>query len=623
MRVLLAIGCNAYDHAADLMGGEVDARKLFDVLTRESVGDYHPEASQLLLSPTLDEVRSALAKALTTHGRLDTFTFYFAGHGAVGAGSFYMAVKDTCPEAQAFTALALSDLLRMLNEAAPSQSNLVIDACEGGGMIEDLGQVLKAGLRGDAGTPGITLLAMAAQNQAAVGAADGGLGTQVLLDCVEGREFVQDYAEALDLSEIGRKVAARLRPFGQNPVIWGMNLFSAPRFCRNPAYGADPSRPLREISQAAPQVMWDHYDALWNVYASVDEAWNPRAFANAVEAVLPAMAERPEDIAAFIDRFAAAASERAERAGDAFRRAEVLATLGVCLLPHLDSHAVSEAARRALVACGEASLRAGRLLEAQLQDDPDALLSHDGGGLADLFYLPLRVARVLAWMAAASEAFGAGDTRRAEAETLFGSTLDLVLAHYGAAVTAMSDAQAPAWLLVGAKATSLGLIDQAETLVSLVFNTFVAAHGQLARCGIPAERVLDYLTARAAGDFTGVGELIEQPNETLAVLLRLATRLDLGDVFDPVLWRIDGTALGAYAPSDFSSFGAEMMLEGENLQWGVGYDIFRTDELAASWPATPEPTAGLQATLAMFASLLYPDRVAWFRLPIDSVGAGS
>ncbi|WP_313552700.1 caspase family protein [Brevundimonas sp.] len=617
MRVLLAIGCNVYDHAPDLRGAEVDARRVFEALIREDIGDYDAKVSCLLLSPTLEDVRRALGEALTSHGQVDTFTFYFAGHGAVRAGSFYMSLRDTRPEGQAFTALALADLLRMLNEAAPAQSHLVIDACEGGGLIADLDVVLKSGLKGDAGTPGVTLLAMAAQNQAAAGTPEGGLGTQTLLDCIEGREFIQDQAEALDLSEIGRKVSERMRPFGQNPVIWGLNLFSTPRFCRNPAFGSDPSKPLRDISQAAPAVMWSHYDALWTAYASVDDAWTPRAFADVVDGVLSALADRPDDVAAFVDRFAVAVCERAERARDAFRPAEVLATLGVCLLPYLDEIAISEAARRLVARCGDASLDAGRLLAKELAEDPDALLSRDGGGLADLFYLPLRVTRVLAWLGTTSDAFAMGDSRRAQADALFEETLEAVLEHYVCAVTTMSDGQAPAWLLAVSKAMELGLTAQAETLVCLAFNAFVAVKGQLARSDIPPGDVLAYLLARQAGDFSGADEFVERPGETLAVLLRLAARLDLGEVLDPLLWAIDGTATAVYAPLDFSRFGMDMMANGSNLQWGVGYDVFRTGDVAASWPELPVPEGRLQEVLAAFASLLYPDRVAWFRLPLQ------
>jgi hypothetical protein len=101
--------------------------------------------------------------------------------------------------------------------------------------------LLKSNVLGDAGTPGITLVATSAQDQYSVESPAGGLGTGAILDCIEGRDFVQDTASALDLVEIGRRVSARLRETTeQSPVVWGLNLYGPPRFCRNARYGSDP-----------------------------------------------------------------------------------------------------------------------------------------------------------------------------------------------------------------------------------------------------------------------------------------------------------------------------------------------------------------------------------------------
>jgi uncharacterized caspase-like protein len=144
-----------------------------------------------------------LREVLFSNGKIDTFTCFFAGHGGVRSGSFYMLVRDSASEALSFSALSLSDLFLAIGEAAPSQSNIVIDACEAGGLIADLGVLLKSNLLGDAGTPGITLVATAAQDQYSGETPAGGLGTDAILDCIEGRDFVQDTASALDLVEIG------------------------------------------------------------------------------------------------------------------------------------------------------------------------------------------------------------------------------------------------------------------------------------------------------------------------------------------------------------------------------------------------------------------------------------
>lgn len=619
MRLLISIGCNVYDHVPVLKGAEADAHRMFEALIRPDVGEYDPARSKLLLSPSMDELRQALRDVLFSNGAIDTFTFFFAGHGGVRAGSFYMWLRDSRPDAQSITALSLSDVFRNLNEAAPAQSNIIIDACESGGLIADLGVLLKPDVRGDVGTPVVTLVATSAQNQYSGETQAGGLGTNAILDCIEGRDFVQDNASALDLVEIGRRISTRLRTTDQSPVVWGLNLYGPPRFCRNPRYGADSARPLRAVIQdwpsASDALVREHYDELWQAYASVSGNWNPRAFTNVVDTVLSPLALTPEVFAGVAERFGAAVLERADLSDDVFRRALVSAALTVCLLPHLEHEAVACAARRLVHTTGAALIAAGSQLAADLTTDHYALLAKRGGGLSDLFYLPLHVAQTLGWTAAAPWLFNADDVRRLEADAMFTTLLRLILTHYSGSILTISDAQAPFWAVSLSCAVNLGLVEEANELAGLLFHSFVTCQGQLARRDIPPEKTLDYLLARRANDFSQVDDLVERPNESLTVLMKAAVLLGLGEVFDESLWKIDGVSFAAYLNADYSEYGADRMTGGQNLVWTVGHDVFRVADLFQTWPEpSPHPRSDLMAGMAVLASLLYSDRVPWFCL---------
>jgi len=385
MRILISIGCNLYDDANTLTGAETDAQRIFDALVRPEVGDYDSNRSRLLLSPSIDEVRTALREALFSNGVIDTFTFFFAGHGGMRAGSFYMWVRDTRSEAQSITALSLSDLFRSINEATPNQSNIIIDACESGGLIADLGVLLKSDMLGDAGTPGITLVATSAQNQFSGETDLGGFGTNAILDCIEGRDFVQDTASVLDLVEIGRRVSSRLKTADQCPVVWGLNLYGPPRFCRNPHFGSDPARPLREIVRSWPANSGtstrEFYDALWRAYASVSDEWEPRSFSDVVSASLSPLASTPDLLAGFVERFGDAVMERAQFSVDPFRRAQVSAALAVSLLPYIQSEAVERSVARFVEVTGDQLSTAGSQLLDDLREDSYALMAGGSGAL--------------------------------------------------------------------------------------------------------------------------------------------------------------------------------------------------------------------------------------------------
>lgn len=145
MRVLLCVGCNAYEHATALFGAEADATRIYRALISENAGGYDDSVSELKLSPTLGELREAVRQTLfRSTERIDTFTFFFAGHGAVQAGGFYMWLRDTTASAQSMTGFSLSELLRGVAEAGPSQTNIIIDACHSGGLIKDLSGLLAA-----------------------------------------------------------------------------------------------------------------------------------------------------------------------------------------------------------------------------------------------------------------------------------------------------------------------------------------------------------------------------------------------------------------------------------------------------------------------------------------------
>jgi hypothetical protein len=616
VRALLAIGCNSYDHATQLTGAERDAQRIFDALSRPHVGDYDISRSSLLLSPTLDEVRRALKDVLFADPRPETFTLFVAGHGSVAAGAFYMWLKDSNPRALSVSALSLADIFRSLNESAPLQSNIIIDACESGGLIEDLGVLLKPSLLGNSGTPGLTLLASAAQDQLASETSEGGDGTVALLDCIEGRDFVQDHKETLDLVEIGMRVSQRLRSSGQNPIVWGLNLYGAAGFCKNPRFGSDPTSPLRQALQAWPvggdEFIGRNYDALWAAYSATGGVWDRKRFSAVVRAILLPSSMGPVVLSSVADRLAAAFLQKSLQARDPFRRVEVASTLAVALLSSIGQQAVADTAQRLLDNACESLIDATAALVEDLSEDKYALLSSRGGILSELHELPPRLTKILGWAAAATS-LCRDASRRTEAETLFARVLRLAIEHYSNSILSFSDAQASGWCVVLSTCARLGLREEGEQVAGMLFNSLIQCEGRLASADVPRDRALEYLIARRESNFSNCLELVARPIASLTVLLKASVVLDLQDVFDESLWKIDGLAFGAYLPADYANYGDPLMEGGDNLVWTIGQDVFRTEDFTASWPTLrAAPQNSLVGSLALTASLLYPDRQAWF-----------
>ncbi|NMX50135.1 caspase family protein [Pseudomonas veronii] len=616
MRILLAIGCNEYEHLTDLESAEDDAERIFNALVKPEVGQFDSEHSLFLASPTIDQVRVALKKTLFDNPQIENFTFFFAGHGGVSSGSFHMWLRDTSPKVQSMTALSLAELFRFLNETSPKQSNIIIDACQSGGLISDLGVLLKPELIGDAGTPALTLIATSAKNQASGETRAGGIGTNAILDCIEGRDFVQDNASVLDLVEIGRRISKKLEVHGQNAIVWGLNLYGPPSFCRNPRFGTDPNTSLRSLIHDWPanldKVIRDNYNGVWSVYGALDRQWCASHFVSLVNSLLNPCRENDLVLIGCAERLAITFSTKAVQAKDVYRPPLVTAGVVTCLLPSLGGGLVNAGAISLTHKFVDELLAVNESLIESLKNNKYCLLPKEGGGFVEFYQLPLRISKILGWAGAGY--LCASESQRGEAAQQFAELLRLMLEIYSGSLIALSDAQASHWEVSLAVARTLGLNEASEQLIGLLFNSVIECEGRLSRYDIAPEKALSYLLSREYGNFKNNYGLVEKPIETLSVLLRAAKIFELEDVLDEDLWQIDGLSFSCYRPDSYANYSLEVMEGGANEGWQIGYDVFRIDDFIKSWTISSRSDEDMVDKLSVIGSLLLEDRVPWFCL---------
>jgi hypothetical protein len=613
-RTLIAIGCDAYDNLTPLAGAENDAQRVFDAMLPEQTGDYDRASSFVIRSPTVQDLRDALRASLFDAPGIETLTIFFAGHGAVGPGSYYMALRDTRPDALSATALSLAELLRMIAEAAPAQTYLIIDACEAGGLVADLNAILKSELLGRSGTPGLSLLAMAASDEGALEAGGEGVGTTALLDCISGKTFLHGSRPTLDLVEIGRSVSERVQRAGlQSPVVWGLNLAGLATFCRNPHAGTG-NAPLRDLLAAwadpeTEEIIRAALPRFWETYVTLPSRWDPRVFLDYLSPILADLSAKPAALVAFSQRIAESFGARAAESVDPFREIELKTAVTVALLPYSDSPEIEAflteqcaiLARDVVAALDEA-------IEA-LTTDRFALLH---GGLSDLYYLPIRVTRLLGWAGFVAHADAAGSSDSADVRARLETIFDQILEHYGLTLVAMSDTQAPALAMAVTGAVAQDLSEQAETLVSSMFASLVDCGGRPSRPDLEPTKVLSYLIARGEHALDQVLDLVAQPTELGAVILMSSRLVGLEDTFDHSLHEIDHVPLNAFIATDYRQFGNEVIESGGNATYLVGHDFWTIEELAALWPSVRAPMSRSVRLTVALASPVFPDRCAWF-----------
>jgi len=588
---------------SSLRGAEVDAAQVFKILIEQNVGNYNPKKSALLLSPTLAELTSHLNQALFERGKIDTLTLFFAGHGHVSPASFVMCVSDTRISQATATGFSLTDLFLRISELAPVQTNIIIDACFSGGLVADLGILLRPTIMGDAGSPAVTLVATSARNEEAMEAADGGVGTTALLDCIMGTTFVNDASSSLDLAEIGRTVSERLTDrSGQTPIEWGLNLRGRSIFCRNPHY---------QVSADA-------------AFAK----WSPRGLLDALAPLLASHVNAPKDQVAHVERLSGGLVQRSKSSPELFHEIEVRSAAAVSLLEYCGID--DEHEEYIIGASLEISARVQEIVEIAcncISTNRFVLLTR-GSGLHDLFYLPLRISKLLGWAGAAwflDVICGSSGYNK----IVFKRLTELLIEYYGTAIKSMSDAQAP-YTVCGLRAAQImGATEQAEIVTNLLFNSMLSVQGNVAASHIAPDKVLEYLLMRRKCSFDRGSPLIARPSELATVLLKCARSLELADAFDEEMENLDHLSINAFVPNDYSQFARETIHEGRNFSFWVGNDIWAIDDLESAWPkeANMIPDRPAVACGAILSALLFPDRVPWFvlspefcRLPYKTVG---
>lgn len=620
-RVLLAIGCNQYDHLGPLGGAEHDAQQLFDALIKPEVGDYDPDTSRILLSPTADEVKGALKDILFGGEKPDTLTITFAGHGGVTAGSYYMATREARPDALSATSLALADLFRMIAEAAPQQTYIIIDACEAGGLTADLNVILKADLIGRLGTPGISLLATAASDEGAGENDEGGFGTSAVLACVNGDVVLQDTSAVLDLVEIGRAVSTRVSEAGgQMPVVWGLNLYGPPSFCKNPHAGTG-NAPLKSLLAAWPEPQSAKQIRalmlnLWEPYVTLPKKWDARAFIDHLAPAFESLKDSPKALSTFARRAADDFGAQAATSKDRFREIEVRAACAVALLPFAGSDEVAKE-------IGAMSIGIARLAESVLTGVVASLGEYEfaltNDGLVELYCLPIKLTRLFGWAGYVFQARAAAGENADSAKTLLADLSARLFETYALSIVSMNDSQAAHAAIALTAMNASGLREEGEQLIGHLFSSAVLCGGRVASRFIDPDRTLTYLLARHNGLLGKRLDLVAQPTELVAVLLRAAPLFDLADEFDNSLIQLDHLTINAYLPEAYLGFGAECIEAGINATFQIGHTVWTIEEIERAWPQFAQPGSLSLGLAAMLCALIFNDRVPWFLFPQKQV----
>lgn len=521
-----------------------------------------------------------------------------------------MCCRDTRADRVGISALPLNNILSLIQELDLRHANLIIDACNSGGVMGDFNRALSPDTIGSAATTGITLLAACAKDQFAAEVDGEGLCTNAVARCIDGTTFVQDLDLALDLTSVSAVVARSLREADQQPTFWGLNLTGRPNFCKNPHFSGD-SELRRTLAEAKPMALTSNVaKRLQRIYDELDHGWVPARLQRALMQALSG-GGGPISHLGFLHSLAAAMRQRAAQLPDPFREIEITVT---CLSPLLEycreypsiEHYVVERC----LELGHCIVQKCQEIHCELDRDEFALLGD--AGLGELFVLPRRITNLLGWLCWAILVNRSASEDAAAAERLAKQLLAGILEKYRGSIRAVSDTQAPALFTLGATLATTEARDELEELVGLYFLDLCDARGMIAGTDLDYSLIVDFLLAKS-GDRPDTKNATANPSAFLCVLLVLGAQLELDEAFDSGMSDLDHRNANAFVPETYSHFAHERIERGYNATLQIGNGIWQVADFRDRWKDLERPPADSTgiSLLSTACSLVYPDRVAW------------
>lgn len=618
-RVCICVGVINHEDSrlTQLKGTEVDAKSMFAALTDPEKGEYEKNLSALLLDPKKQELSTAVAD-LAYDEDVDTFTFFFAGHGAVKNDSFALCCTDTNCDRFIATAFPISELFQVLNDAQPRHSNVIIDSCEAAGMIADIGSLLKRSLS-RARSASISIFASSAANRSARETSDGGIGTCYVLDCIEGRKDCRVAKEYLSLDDIGEAVD---NEFGdQSPSVSSFNISGPSQFVRNPKVLSDQCDFVR-LPEFAPYVLpkikLESSEELWRLYIDAGEEIEVRTLQDRIESAIHGLEDSREQ-AGFIIGLSESFASRGSMSKDCFASVEILNAFLFATQVIEDETVRNEIVSYLLTQIYERLSRV--LIEVSDALSLDYGMLAKSEGIAEFYALPVRISKVAAWsLASTFLAQQRGNREFVIQRDVVSSILCRLKENYSQSFSLMSEEQAPYIFLISELAERFEFTSWSEEYISTLYADYFLVDRKIAKVWMPAEEIFSFFHWRCGGNSVSDEQFIAKPSELLLVLLyHFFARRQL-EIIRYDFEELDDTMASTFVPDRYSSFSDELISDGKNIHFQIGFDVFTAREfsefveehLMTAVEAAVGNVGKSALTVALLASLIYPDRILWF-----------
>ncbi len=616
MNALLCIGCNQYEFLNTLHGAERDAQAMFSALT--SGNFYSKHHAKLLLSPSIQDAAKEISSSLRQNN-IDVFTFFFAGHAGGKNGSFFLALRDSEPSALSTTALPLSRMFEMINEFKPRQVNIIVDGCQAGSSATSVSTLLHPENIGTIEASSVSFFGACAAGQSAGETKEGGLLTNHLLKALSGETSLVIQKPIIELSDVVDHVSKSVSQEDpeQQPTWWGLNLFGRGGLTRNPTFHINSPLPSLSMTTVDPNSQMgrrlvEFSSDLWEEYRLISKDFNPSRLNQLVGRLLAPKdidtSDRIAAISGLINSFTSVACAP----GELLSKHLCTSTFLVSLLPWTDDPNVGDFIRQQLHIDFEKTNELLENLRTEFSHDSDRLLANNGF-LSDIYYLPMRIARLLGLVGSISYIGYLLKIDTESSRTLHSNFVSSLLSTYPSQLIALDDEQAaPLYIFIKAS-IQFGWNHHGKAVIDHLYADATLHKGAFNRLDSGGDGALEYLLSITESELSSEKRTMANPSALLAVILLGGSWLKCDN--DWHLQAFDRKNLGIYLPDDFRDFAQKTILNGFTHTWQIGFGIWNTKQLATQFEeifSSREDRTKLSPeahSLCLLAAMLFPNRI--------------
>jgi len=616
MNVLLSIGCDQYDSLRPLAGAERDAQAMFETL--RSSDFYDESCSKLMCSPSKAEMEKAIASMLRGEP-IHVFTFFFAGHAGGKDGSFYLALPESEADALSLTSFPLSRLFDVVNEFKPRQVNVIIDGCEAGSSTNSLRTLLRPESVGTVHASSVAFLGACSAGEGAGESEEGGMLTTHLIKAIRGESNLMLHAPMIELMDVSAHVsdAVAAENPSQHPVFWALNLFGRGGFAPNPHFHISSPLPSLSLSSVASDSamgkrLSEFSAELWEEYRLTSREFDSARLLRLLRSLLSASDLRGSDRAAAISGLLRSFSSVAAVEGELLSQFLCIATCLVALLPWWDDPAVSELVKQELQLDFERTNALLAKLMGEFREKENRLFENSGF-LSDLYYVPLRITRLLGLVGAQTLIGRLLGFETDASKSFHREFVTALLTTYPKLLVTLDDEQA-APLYIFLKAALLAGWENAgkEVVENLYFDAAIRA-GIFNRLDSDGKGALEHLLVITKSELAMKDRVPANPSSLLPVILLGGMWLGCADDWD--LRAFDRRNIGLFFPDDYRDFSQEVIAHGISHTWQIGFGVWQPEQLLAEFEGfilsrKQDPTLSPEAhCLCILASMLFPNRI--------------